>query len=376
MSRVKILTGEIDTLPIEGVKVRDNYLDFPDTFEIGEVEATLKALSNPPSIQVDIESYQPTQKDLDLAKSKTKSGDIENYGFFRFIASSTRMDLHRHRFTRKFLVGFRDQYKEGRTMLFQHKHDHGIGQTFDSRVVKADDGEYELEVKFFIHPEARLPTTMTVIDAINSGTYKRASVGFIAKMSKYIPASESEDKEGYFIYDETKSLNVLELSIVAMGANTDAKIKSTPSGVITFGEIEQDQKNLSMKDIELKSLGKTIQVPGEVFKTLQEVDQLNITLKGENEALKGTLKTYQDKEKEQREALVNEFVNKSLQLNPDLTDEAKEAIKKEAELLSAAPELIESKIKGLNEKLAKKKNPTKPGKKEREEDGDPYEGFV
>ena len=377
MSRVKLLSGNIDSIPIEGVDIEDNYLNFSDSFNTDEIEATIKALSNPPSIQGEFETYEPNQKDLDLAQEKVrKEVDMGDYGFFRFIASSTRMDLHRHKFTRKFLSGFRDQYKEGRTMLFQHKHDYGIGQTFDARIIKAEDGEYELEVKFFIHPEAKIPSGIPAIDAINSGTYKRASVGFIAKMSKYIPASESQDKEGYFIYDETKSLSVLELSIVAMGANTDAKIKSTPAGLPTFGKIE-NEKDILMKDIELKSIGKTIEVSDEVFKTLQEVDELNISLQGQVKELEGKLKEFTEKEEEDRKELAEDFVQKSLQLNPDASEPEKEAIRKEAELLSNAPELIKGKIDQLNQKISAKKNVTDPGKGKRKDDsGDPYEGFL
>ena len=370
MKRVRILSGNIDPSLIPGAKVVGDYLHIPESFEINETKSALKAIANPPEIEGEFEPYTPTTKDIELAQEKTSKGtDMEDYGFFRFTVSSTRMDMHRHKFTRKFLTGFRDQYKEGRTMLFQHKHDYGIGQTFDARIVKADDGEYELEVKFFIHPEAKIPSGIPAIEAINSGTYKRASVGFVAKMSKYIPASESEDKEGYFIYDEVKSLTALELSIVAMGANKDALVKSTPSDLPTFGEIEQSGNKSQMKDIELKSIKKTIQVPEEVFATLQEVDQLNVKLQGEVKGLKESLEGYQAKEKEEREALVNEFVNKSLQLNPDLTDPEKEDIKKEAGLLSGAPELIRGKIKELNQKIESKKNQLNPDKKEKKAEG-------
>ena len=105
--------------------------------------------------------------------------------------------------------------------FFNHSSYHLIGHVSDAKKVKK-----ELRVTIFVLKDATLPSGVKVIDAIDSGSLKAVSIGFMLK--KWEPKDVDDPWGGWII----KECELLEVSIVSIPANPEALlVKSHIAGM-------------------------------------------------------------------------------------------------------------------------------------------------
>lgn len=361
-----------DTIQIpENLEVRQkgDYLLFPDEWSDERVIDVTKRLTRP-----QIENFIPIQKKFKPEKSdfdrvrKITGQESDDFGFFLGIASSTRIDSTRDKFTKPVLERFEKHYREGRTVLFMHDGNFGVGATYDAYIEEADDSEYELFVKFYILPKAKTPANIEVKQALDTGIYTRLSVAFRAKVTAYIDSEQSTDGQGYWVFGEPDSLITKEVSIVDMGANLDAVLKSGKSSSDephTFDPIIIKDSKMKLKEVTLKSLDdKTIEVGENYVDAIKQID----TALGN---LQKQLKKYEDAEAEKLKALKDDYIAKFNQLNPEATEAEKTRAK---ELSEALPEkLLKEDVENMNLRIQSQKTSgnldTTVKEKEKDSDG-------
>jgi len=294
-----------------------------------------------------------TDEDKAIVQAIVKNQDIEGFGNYVSIASSTRIDFERDKFGESLLQEMAKQYEEGRTVVFMHNASMGIGRTYAAKVVDGQNGDKELEVKFYINPNAQLPTG-NAKELIDTGVYSRLSVSVFARPTDYIEADKSPDGKPFYSFQSGEGAAVKELSLVDMGMNADAQIlkgygqKSTSDAPPTFPENQKDAMELTKYKI--KSFDdKSIELPDSAIEVVKSLDS-------EVRDLREKVKGFEDKAKEDLQKLEKVYQAKALQLIKDPTEKHKKQLEMEAKAFSSNPDLLKIKIDALEKQIAKAKS--------------------
>lgn len=348
MKRVKIPNGKTFNLTGSGISVANGYICFDSSYTDQQIKEICQKAGGISYKASPSESYKPSKSDKAKVQGLVKDGvDIENFGFYQTIASSSRIDTAGDRFGPKYLKEMAKQYKEGRVFAFMHSGSYGIGKTFDASVKTTEDGEKELLVKFYVTDTAKLPNDMLAKDAINTGIYDRTSVSLYGVRATYIPEDKSEYGRSYYDFNDPTGLGVRELSLVDMGGNPDARIKSATGAENSFAEIEIEiipSKATKMDKYLIKILNKEVEATPEVVSAIKALEQQNADLQKKIEG-------FEAKQEEATKALVDRYVAANAGLKKDTTDAEKAGFKKKAELFSADLDLLKSEVEGAEAKL-------------------------
>ena len=332
----------------------------------------------------EVRKYSASKSDYDKIAEKVADGvDIEAFGVYSVLASSTRTDSTRDRFTRKVLNAMATHYKEGRTIVLgSHHRDTGIGKSFDATVSKAADGEYELTVKFYVPPGARTTTGANAKDMLDSGIYPRASImAYWAEDPQVKVSGEGSDR--VWEYPSAAGMQTIHLAILDMGANHDAVMKSlnSKSDTDTGGNLppknNENPKNPEMEKlpynlIALKMSGELEVKPASVQALLEEADGEAVklknqitTLKSETETLRDDLQKFKDAANANLDSLRAEYEGLAKQLD-DKADAA--LLKRKAGLFTLdTQDLLEAEVTAMKKQVSLLKQGTKTSAKPKAE---------
>lgn len=328
--------NNIDFPAIEGVSIQGDYVVFDDRFRDEDIDSIRQKIASgfvkqtPDEVQIkhQVKAYEPTEPEKASIRSHVKSGDIDSYGFYTFIAAESVKDRQGDVLTKSFLEWMADRYNEGRVLADSHYMEYAIGHTYAATVTNHEvvPGEYQLEVKAYVPPAARTMSGSVAKDMLDAGIIRRASVSFSAP-AKFYEADHAENKTGepVWVFDAPAATNkmaeVYELSIVGMGAQSGARIKGEKGGIEknpTFDTVEIKTKNKTMEKVTIKALGKDMEVESSMIPVLKELDE-------KFQSLQAELKAFTDKEAVVKESLITELVNLKVQVMG--TDQAKETEK-------------------------------------------------
>ena len=354
---------------VPGLKVKGQVLEFDDTFSESDITELLKSVSGVAERQVKTKAFTPSENDYDRVKSFTKAeGDVEQFGYYETVASSTTIDAQRDKFDTPLLRAMADQYTEGRTVVFQHRGGMGIGKTYSGEVIANEKNGHDLIVKFYVHDQAMLPTGKAKA-LIDSGIYDRVSVAVRANATEYVDSEKSPDGRGFFLYGSGEGALVKELTLTDMGVNQDAILKAEKSSFsdrVTFTQIEEksNPKAMELEKVIVKSLG------GDEIETTKAGKDAITALESKIEGMSTELKSFKDKEEAKMNSLREDYLAKSLQANPDASEDVKKGFEARASvfteiILNQEIEILDKKIKAL-----KSKSMLNPGKKEGNENED------
>lgn len=329
--------------------------------------------------------YSPSEIEQTLIKDKV--GDrIKDFHFVETIAADTIIDRAYDKFTKAFLERMANKYIEGRTIVDSHNTKVRIGRTFAAEVIPHPEqpNEYQLIVKFYLSPNT--PDGEKAINEVKDGIVDRVSVSFRPDYEAVTFYDEDDEKNPHpgKVFWQIDAGNsdleeVIELSLVAMGAQPGARFKSENGRIEdspTF-DVNEIISTMETKEIKLTIGGveKTFKVEtskvGEfetLAKQIGDLESEQKTLKTENEDLKKSLKSYTEKEEEIKDELVSKLINLKT------TIYGEDAIDAEAqtEIAKALPlTFIEKEIELLTE-TAKNRKSLKPDPK-KEEDKDKSE---
>lgn len=347
--KVKVKVDGPGVIPVKlpGVEQKGNVLEFDGRYGLPEVKETCKRLTSPVRSVAKVKAYSPTEQDFQEIGSRVPGTvDASGFGVYQVIASSTRIDTDRDKFGKEILDEMARQYTEGRTVVWGHDVDHGVGKTFAAEVVQAEDGEHELTVKFYVDPETTAKTG-NAKRLLDSGIYDRVSIWAYVYPSDYVHSEKSPDGKSYWIFADPEGMIVRHLGIVDMGANTDAvfKSKSDPDDVFTFGEIETET-DMNEIEIKIKGLNETAKV------SLEEASVKSLVEKLDAEIVKaqGELKKYQEAEAEELRQLRESWSALHKEINPDA-----DSIKLESRAAVLTKEMIQEDLVELKKQAAAKK---------------------
>ena len=226
------------------VKFQDGKMLVPEGMEEDKAKEIAARAIGQNRMLAKFASYQASADDRKKVASILGKAEEEvaAYGIYRVLASSSRKDYQDDRLSKAVLERMGQQYAEGYTVTLMHSPSIGIGSTFEYEISDAGDGQTELFVKFYVSPDAQLPSG-NAVKLLNDGVYRRVSIASLMRMTAYVPA-EKDGEQGYFWYDEPDTVQVLELAVVHMGMNRDAKMASVGTsdfwGSDTFGQIHEE----------------------------------------------------------------------------------------------------------------------------------------
>lgn len=285
--------------------------------------------------------YKPTKADRDIIKKHVSEGvDVEKMGVYRVIASSSRPDSERHVMSKPVLEKMAKDYTEGRTVVITgHDRGSGIGKTFHGEVVQANDGEYELLVKFYVPPELKAPGGNSAKELIDNGVYERASV-MVGITGKPDFVKKTIGGEPTIIFKSPRGMSTIHLAVVDMGANENAIMKAagTPQSVPMGGHNLPPNQNEPQKTA-MKYFVKSLGLKGEiedldapsVSALLKEVEtkahaleQLGIEKDTEISTLKKELSGFKSAQETELKDLKARYKNLAKQANKELTAEVLE----------------------------------------------------
>ena len=371
MKVVKIESAPTDfKIPaVPGLKVKGETLEFDDNFSESDITTLLKSISGVAERQVKAKAFSPEKSDFESVKTLTKADiDVEAFGYYETVASSTAIDTFRDKFDTPLLRAMADQYTEGRTVVFQHRGGMGIGKTYSGEVSPNESGGHDLIVKFYVIDKAMLPTGNAKA-LLDSGVYDRVSVAVRANATEYVDAEKSPDGKGFFLYGSGEGVLVKELTITDMGVNTDAKLKAEKSSFsdrVTFTQIEEksNPKAMELEKVRIKSLG------GDEIETTKDGKVAINALEKKIEGMETELKSFKDKEEAKMKSLREDYIAKSLQANPDADEEKKKGFDVRASVFNELILTQEIELLDLQIKALKQKSMLNPGQK----NGDGDEG--
>lgn len=325
MKKKYLLNGATPpTLP--GVKVSESYIEFDDTYSDDDISAIREKIGSGGEKNFEsgtIKAYTPTDAEkMKIAPHLKADLDLSTFGFYTFIAAETIRDRQGDVLDKSFLEWMGEKYAEGRTLADSHNISKRIGYTYDAKVVQHEQepNHFQLEVKAYVPPTAKTSTGANAKDEIDAGLLRRVSVSFFAS-AKYLSSEDDNNpyNETTWIYSRPKAgdrADVMELSVVAMGAQAGARIKGGNQGIekiVTFAKEE-----IKMEKYTFKTIGKEVEIPSDVLAILKEADT-------QTEALKAELKAFQDAASTQKAEVENEFVKLRLLAYPTLKAESEQA---------------------------------------------------
>ena len=263
------------TIPkIKGVTISGDFVEFDNTFsekDIAFLRGKVKSGIGSVEFVSPSKSFDPTDSDREKIKSHVRNADIASFGIYQAIAAKNMMiDRDGDILERDFLEIMAQRYKEGRSMVDSHNRQQRIGKTFDAEVITNEKGQAELLVKFYIPDEAKMLSGNSAKMEIDTGMVENVSVSFLAPEDSltFVKADDSSNTYGvpHFRYHAPKkspmeSVEVFELSMVTMGAQQGARVKSADQKSIanslnenarTFGSQIDKNKSPEMEFIEKK----------------------------------------------------------------------------------------------------------------------------
>lgn len=353
MKRVKILQPLVELPKVPGMGRDGDYLTFRGIGEtrISEILKKISESGERPQFVALEKQYSPTESDWTRIKTLVKPGvDVANFGVYRTVASSTRIDSDRDKFGKAVIDKLAEHYQEGRTVVIEdHSGRMGIGKTFEAAVEMAPDGQHDLVVKFYVDDQLN-GSSGNAKRLLDSGVYDRVSIKAFIGYPEYIESTSSADGRGYWLYDQAERVQTAHLAVVDYGANPDAKFKSAggkseKTESANFGEIETIQKQVRMK-YQIKSLNQEVELGEDIKPVIEQLD-------GKVISLTESLKKYQDAEAVKLKALQDDYQNKLGTLHPSATEAEKAIWKQKASVFPA--ELLEVEISTLDVQLKKLK---------------------
>lgn len=349
---------------LKGVTVTDQYVIFDETWKESDIMSFREFLGKKELIReipnTKRKAYQPTEAETQMILDQMIGIEsLDGFGFYEVYAAETLLDRHNEVLTKAFLQILADRYAEGRTVVDAHDSTHRTGKTFAAKVVKhpSVEGEYALSVKFYVSPDARMKSGNTAINEINQNIVDRMSVAFSYRDYEYISSDDASNPydHGYVLIDAPKKgkeyyIEAYELSLVTMGAQAGARIKSAQTdpneAPRTFGS-KAEEMSLQTLKISIRGKEEEIQVSPESVGAIQSVlDEL---------------KGFRDKQEASRKSLIDEYVKFRKAANENLDAE------KEKGIAAQLPtEYLESQVAELSAKAAETQ--LDPSKKTGEED--------
>lgn len=333
---------------------------------------------------VEVAKFAPKESDYETIKSKVAEGvDVSSYGVYKYIASSTRPDSTRDRFTRKILQKMAEHYAEGRTIaIASHERSAGIGASFAASVSKAEDGEYELTVKFYVPPGAKGPNGSSAKEMLDAGVYPRASIMAYWTEDPQVKVS-GEGSARVWEYPSAKGMQTIHLAILDMGANYDAVSKALDSKSDTeAGGNLRTKKNANPKTPEMEKLaynlialkmsGELEVKPASVQALLEKADTEAVklknqitNLKSEAQTLRDDLQKFKDAANATLDGLRGEYENLAKQIDEKADAEL---LKRKAGLFTLeTQDLLEAEVTAMKKQVAAMKQGINTGAKPKAE---------
>lgn len=382
MKRYALNEAKVPNLP--GVRVEDNTVvieGYKDKHIDLIREKTKVGDSDRKNVLADFQKeYSPSEIERTLIKEKVGER-IDSFHFVETIAADTLIDRTYDKFTKAFLERMATKYIEGRTIVDSHNTKIRIGRTFAAEVIPHPEkvGESQLIVKFYLSPNT--PAGKQAINEVKDGIVDRVSVSFRPDYEAvtFIDEDDENSPEPGKVFwsidaGDPELEEVIELSLVAMGAQPGAKFKSENGRVQENPTFDIKEITPRMETIELTyKLGdveKGINVPKE------NADAFKALIKGIEDAQAETAKavktqkelekrigTYEEKEKEVKTAMVVKLVN----LKKSVFGEDSVDAEQETTICESLPvEFLEKEIDRM-EKTVKARKGLKPDGKPREE---------
>lgn len=312
--------AEIPNLP--GVRVEGDSVVFTG-YSDADIEDIRGRVSKGKRYKDDAKILQKKYSPGDEVKSAILASlpgatSIDGYGFYEAIAAESLIDRDRDVLRLGFLEILAKRYKEGRSVVDSHSWNHRIGYTFDAYVQDhpTKTGEYQLIVRFYVSPDAKMISGSNAKSEIDAGLVRRLSISYFAPEYKYVSSEADGNVYGrsYWVYDtpmETSEseIEVPEISMVAMGAQPGARIKAEKGGIekgITFAE--KEIKINAMEFTEVKINDKTLKVAPD---SVADVAAISIAFDEAKKALaeaEGKLKKYTDQEASALDKLADDYV--------------------------------------------------------------------